>query len=101
MGISRVSNHSTMIQENSTMGKLSGKRVAVLVEKGFEQVELTSPVEKLREEGADVKIISPQQGTVKGWNHTEWGDDFNVDLSIDDASPEEFDALVLPGGVMN
>ena len=83
------------------MGKLEGKKVAVLVENGFEQVELTSPVETLRDEGADVMIVSPRSGKVKGWNHTEWGDEFDVDLALDDASAEEFDALVLPGGVMN
>jgi protease I len=83
------------------MGTLSGKKVAVLVENGFEQVELTSPVEKLREAGADVTIVSPQQGKVKGWKHTEWGDEFDVDLSVDAASSGDFDALVLPGGVMN
>jgi protease I len=83
------------------MGKLDGKRVAVLVENGFEQVELTSPVEALREEGADVTIVSPRSGKVKGWNHTEWGDELDVDLALDDASAGDFDALVLPGGVMN
>lgn len=83
------------------MGKLDGKKVAVLVEQGFEQVELTSPVERLREEGADVSIVSPVSGKVKGWNHTEWGDEIPVDVELGAASPEEFDALVLPGGVMN
>ena len=83
------------------MGKLDGKKVAVLVDQGFEQVELTSPVERLREEGADVSIVSPVSGKVKGWNHTEWGDEIPVDVELGDASPEEFDALVLPGGVMN
>jgi len=83
------------------MGKLEGKKVAVLVENGFEQVELTSPVERLREEGADVKIVSPVSGSVKGWQHTEWGDTFDVDVQLDGASSDDFDALVLPGGVMN
>ncbi len=83
------------------MGKLEGKKVAVLVENGFEQIELTSPVERLREEGADVKIVSPVSGSVKGWEHTEWGDTFDVDVELDDASSDDFDALLLPGGVMN
>jgi len=83
------------------MGKLSGKNVAVLVDKGFEQIELTSPVEKLRDEGAIVKIVSPQSGTVRGWNMTNWGDEFPVDIELGDASASEFDALLLPGGVMN
>jgi protease I len=83
------------------MGKLDGKKVAVLVDQGFEQVELTSPVERLRDEGAEVSIVSPVSGSVKGWDHTEWGDEIPVDVELGDASPEEFDALVLPGGVMN
>jgi protease I len=83
------------------MGTLSGKKVAVLVDNGFEQVELTSPVDRLRQEGAEVEIVSPQQGTVRGWKHTEWGDDFKVDVALESATPEHYDALVLPGGVMN
>lgn len=83
------------------MGKLSGKNVAVLVDKGFEQIELTSPVDKLRDEGASVKIISPQSGTVRGWNMTNWGDEIPVDIELGDASASDFDALLLPGGVMN
>ena len=83
------------------MGKLNGTKVAVLVDKGFEQVELTSPVEKLREEGADVKIVSPKGGSVKAWDMTDWGEEFDVDLKLDDAQPDDFDALLLPGGVMN
>jgi len=83
------------------MGKLNGKSVAVLVEQGFEQVELTSPVEKLRSEGAEVKIVSPVEGKVKGWDSSDWGKEIDVDLRLDDARVDDFDALVLPGGVMN
>jgi len=83
------------------MADLQGKKVAVLVENGFEQVELTSPVERLRQEGAEVTIVSPQSGTVKGWKMKEWGDEFDVDLSLDEAQPDAFDALLLPGGQMN
>ncbi|MDB5033432.1 MAG: glutamine amidotransferase [Chlorobi bacterium] len=83
------------------MGNLSGKKVAVLVDKGFEEIELTSPVEALREAGADVMIVSPQSGTVKAWNHTDWGEEIDVDVELDNARPEDFDALLLPGGVMN
>jgi protease I len=80
---------------------LSGKEVAILVANGFEQVELTSPKEALEKAGAKVTIVSPEQHTVKGWDHTNWGDDFKVDLPLDRARAEDFDALVLPGGVMN
>ena len=82
-------------------GGLTGKRVAMLVADGFEQVELTGPKEALEQAGAKVSIVSPEQGKVKGWEHTEWGDEFPVDVSLEEAKAEDFDALVLPGGVMN
>jgi protease I len=81
--------------------KLKGKRVAVLVDNGFEQVEMTEPLEALRDEGAEALIVSPQAGKVKGWQHTEWGDEFDVDVALDGARADDFDALVLPGGQMN
>jgi protease I len=80
---------------------LDGKHVAILVADGFEQVELTEPKRALEEAGAKTAVVSPEQGKVKGWNHTEWGDEFKVDVPLSDAKAEEFDALVLPGGVMN
>ncbi len=80
---------------------ISGKKVAVLVTDGFEQIELTSPREALIAAGAEAPIVSPKPKTVRGWQHTEWGDSFDVDIQLDDARPEEFDALLLPGGVMN
>lgn len=81
--------------------KLQGKRVAALVTDGFEQVELTSPKQALEEQGARVDIVSPNDGTVKGWDHTQWGEEFNVDVQLEDANPADYDALLLPGGVMN
>jgi protease I len=83
------------------MGKLSGKNVAVLVDKGFEEVELTSPVQKLIDEGANVRVVSPQTGTVRAWATTDWGKEIPVDVALADARAEDFDALLLPGGVMN
>jgi protease I len=80
---------------------LEGKRVAMLVDDGFEQIELTSPKQALERAGAQPAVISPKANKVKGWNHTEWGDEIEVDATLDDASPDEFHALVLPGGVMN
>ncbi|HEY8401841.1 MAG TPA: type 1 glutamine amidotransferase domain-containing protein [Cytophagaceae bacterium] len=80
--------------------KLEGKRVAVLVENGFEQVELTEPVKALKEQGAKVDIISPHD-KVKGWNYTQWGDDFEVDVKLDKAVADQYNAILLPGGVMN
>jgi protease I len=80
---------------------LNGKKVAILVADGFEQVELTEPKKALEEAGAQALIVSPAAGQVKGWKHTEWGDPFPVDVPLDRANPGEYDALLLPGGVMN
>lgn len=80
---------------------LSGKRVAVLVDNGFEQVELTSPIEALREAGAEAVVVSPQQDKVKAWDRKDWGETFDVDMPLERARADDFDALVLPGGVMN
>ena len=81
--------------------KLKGKKVAMLVANGFEQVELTEPKAALEKAGAEVFIVSPELRTVKGWNHTNWGDEFPVDVPLSDAKADDFDALVLPGGVLN
>jgi len=81
--------------------QLNGKRVAILVENGFEQVEMTEPRKALDQAGAQTQLVSPVQGQVKGWQHTEWGDSFPVDLPLANADPNNFDALLLPGGVMN
>ncbi len=81
--------------------RLEGDRVAILVANGFEQVELTSPREALEDAGAETVIVSPVDDTVRGWDHTEWGDDFDVELPLAEADPDDFDALLLPGGVMN
>jgi len=83
------------------MPQLSGKKVAILVEDGFEQVELTSPKEALEAAGAKTYIISPKAGKVKGWEYTEWGKEFPVDVGLDQAKADNYDALLLPGGVMN
>ena len=81
--------------------QLNGKRVAALVTDGFEQVELLQPREALEQAGARVDIVSPKAGEVRGWNHTEWGERVKVDRTLDDATVDEYDALLLPGGVMN
>lgn len=80
---------------------LKGKRVAILVTDGFEQVELIKPREALDQAGAKTQIISPKDGKVRGWKHTEWGDELPVDVKLDQARAEDFDALLLPGGVIN
>ncbi|HEX6899767.1 MAG TPA: type 1 glutamine amidotransferase domain-containing protein [Thermoanaerobaculia bacterium] len=83
------------------MENLHGKKVAILVADGFEQVELTEPRKALDQAGAKTSIVSPSQGKVKGWQHTEWGDELPVDVPLGQAKAEDFDALLLPGGVMN
>lgn len=83
------------------MPKLSDLTVAILTEEGFEQVELTSPREALEKAGVTVHIISPKQNEVKAWNETDWGIRVKVDKRLTDADPEEYDALMLPGGVLN
>jgi protease I len=81
--------------------RIEGRRVAVLVDNGFEQVELEKPIKALRDAGAEAVIVSPQKEKVKGWQHTDWGDEFDVDVHLDSAHAGDFDALVLPGGQMN
>ncbi len=83
------------------MVDLSNKKVAILTEEGFEQVELTSPLNALKEAGATVHIISPEGGEIKAWDKTNWGITINADKKLSDANPDDYDALVLPGGVLN
>ncbi len=81
--------------------ELDGLRVAAVVEEGFEQVELVEPMEALVEAGARVDVISPRKGTVRSWHHGDWGKEFPVDVSLDAADPNLYQALLLPGGVRN
>ncbi|WP_068469231.1 type 1 glutamine amidotransferase domain-containing protein [Candidatus Protochlamydia phocaeensis] len=81
--------------------KLKDLRVAILVADGFEQVEMTEPKKALDQAGAKTTIISPAKGKVKGWNHKEWGNEFTVDKELNQAKADDYDALLLPGGVMN
>jgi protease I len=81
--------------------KLDGLRVAILVTDGFEQVELEKPRQALHDAGAQTKIVSPAGKKVKAWDMTDWGSHFATDVVLDDARADEFDALLLPGGVMN
>jgi len=82
---------------------LNGKRVAILVANGFEQVELTGPKEALEAAGAETQIVSPVEKKVYGWEgeSEDWGDKFKVDVPLAEASARNYDALLLPGGVMN
>ena len=81
--------------------QLEGCRVAILVENGFEQVEMTKPRQALDEAGAQTTLISPAGKEVKGWNMKDWGDTFAADIALDSAHANDYDALLLPGGVMS
>lgn len=81
--------------------KLDKKRIAILATDGFEQSELQKPMEALKAEGALPRIVSLKSGKIKGWNEKNWGDEIEVDITVDRADSNEFDALLLPGGVMN
>src|SRR5947207_13244678 len=92
----------TTTREGFSMSQsLNGKKVAILVADGFEQVELIEPRKALEAAGAQTAIVSPAEGKVKGWNMTDWGDPLPVDVPLPSADAQSFDALLLPGGVMN
>jgi protease I len=83
------------------MGKLDGKRIAFLATDGVEQVELTEPLKAVRDAGAEVDLISLEKGEFQGFNHLDKGDTFTADKAVADASADDYDAIVQPGGVAN
>jgi protease I len=83
------------------MGQLNNRTIAVLSENGFEEVELTEPVKRLKEEGATVHIISSKSGKIKAWNHDHWSIDVDVDKILTEVNVNDYNGLVLPGGVIN
>ena len=83
------------------MAELKNCRVAIVVTDGFEQVELTEPRKALEQAGAKTDVVSPNKDKVKGWNHKEWGQEVKVDAPIEKARAANYNALLLPGGVMN
>lgn len=83
------------------MPDLNKLNVAILVADGFEQVEMTEPRKALEQAGAKTQIVSPNEDKVKGWQMKEWGDEFQVDVPLSKANADDYDALLLPGGVMN
>ena len=80
---------------------IAGKRIAILATDGFEQAELLEPRKALEGRGATTQVISPKEGTIRGWNKSDWGEEVAVDLALESADARDFDALLLPGGVMN
>jgi protease I len=85
----------------SMAGPLDGKRILILATNGFEQSELEVPRDKLKAAGANVDIASPEAGPIKGWDVKDWGRPVAVDRQLDDAAVQDYDAIVLPGGVLN
>ena len=77
------------------------KRVMILATDGFEQSELTGPKERLEKAGFETVVVAPEAGTIRGWQHTDWGDPVKVDMTLGQVDPAQFDALMLPGGQMN
>jgi protease I len=86
---------------NTQNHDLKGKKIAILATDGFEQSELIDPRRNLENEGATVEVLSTHDGKIKGWNKTDWGSTVKVDRLVTNADPADYDALVLPGGVMN
>ena len=82
-------------------GSLNGKKVAILATDGFEQSELLEPRKALEQAGATAEVVSPSGPKIKGWNEKNWGQEVAVDVTLDAAKASDYDALVLPGGVMN
>jgi protease I len=87
--------------EDDMAQKLDGKRVAIVATDGFEQAELTEPMKALQEAGAKTEIVSVKPGQIQGWKHFDKADFFKVDKTVDQAKPDDYDALMLPGGVAN
>jgi protease I len=79
---------------------LQGLKIAILVTDGFEEVEVTEPRKALDRAGADTRVVSPKNEEVRSWNFIDWGQKLPVDLKLDQARPQDFDALLLPGGVI-
>jgi protease I len=87
--------------KTKTTQNLTGKKVAILATDGFEQDELLSPLDALKDAGAETEVVSPKEGKIKGWKNTDWGKKVKVDVTLAEANADAYDALVLPGGVMN
>lgn len=93
--------HPNNTKEYTVIQNLNGKSIAILATHGFEQSELAYPLNALRAHGASVDVVSPEAGTIRGWDENDWGEEFQVDQALDGADPAHYDALVLPGGVIN
>ncbi len=90
-----------VLQEEEMNENLRGKRIAILATQGFEQSELMEPKKALEQAGAKPEVVSPGGESIRGWNEQDWGETVKVDVPLNKARAEDYDALVLPGGVMN
>ena len=99
--MTRVEIHLLVLNKSMMEKKLTGKKVAILATNGFEQSEFEKPMEALKKNGALVEVVSLKKGKIKGWKDKNWGDEFDATVDIEGAKSKEYDALVLPGGVMN
>jgi len=89
------------MEEREMADSLRGKKVAILATDGFEQAELIEPRKALDQAGATTEVVAPKSGEIKGWKTRDWGDTVRVDKTLDEVKAQEYDALLLPGGVMN
>ncbi len=80
---------------------LKDRKVAILMTDGFEQIEFTAPMKALKDAGATVHVIAPKSGEVKAWNADQWGESYKVDMELDNVNADDYNSLLLPGGVMN
>ncbi len=83
------------------MPSIDNSRILIMATHGFEQSELEKPLQQLKAKGAKVDVGAPESGEIKGWRHTDWGSPVKVDLTLDEVKVDDYDALVLPGGLMN
>ncbi len=86
---------------NKTTEKLKNKRVAILATDGFEESELSRPLKAIRDAGGQVQIVSLKSGKIRSWSGSDWSNEYDVDTTLENCSAEDFDGLVLPGGVIN
>ena len=83
------------------MPSINKSRILIMATHGFEQSELVKPLEQLKAKGARIEVASPEAGQIRGWQDNDWGPPVDVDLTLDDVKVGDYDAIVLPGGVMN
>src|SRR5687768_11742422 len=89
------------LPKRCTMPNITKAKVVILATHGFEQSELMVPQRKLKEAGAEVVVVSPERGQIRGWKEKDWGESVAVDKTLDEVRADDYDAIVLPGGQIN